>query len=310
MPIAAARQDDMAPRFHKKDKSIEAGLRRMACGQIDKALAIANSAALSPDRRIHKIRQKCKTMRGLIRLVRPVFAGYGPANREFRDISRRLSGTRDAAVLIGTFEDLASEDDGAGALSGRNLAAIRAALKATLDCGDQAEKLLATCVHRLVEAHGHAARWEVGADGWAAIGPGLQQTYRDARQALALTAQGSDPDASHDWRKQVRYHAIHVGMLRPMHPGPLKAREQALVRLGDWLGEAHDMEVLLEAMAAAPGRFGGIVSATTLARLARRRKERLHRKALEAGAALFAEKPRVLVAQWGDWWRAWKAEGD
>jgi hypothetical protein len=123
------------------------------------------------------------------------------------------------------------------------------------------------------------------------------------------TAAGGDPQVSHDWRKQVKYHAAHVRLLMALRPHALRARYRQLGKLGDELGEAHDMEMLLETLAASPRRFGGIVSVTALAALARKRKARLDRKALQIGEALFAEKPRVLVAHWGGWWRAWK-DGD
>jgi hypothetical protein len=294
----------MTPRFRHADTSVQAAVRRIACAQIDAGLAAVTDPGMSPARKVHRLRQQCKALRALVRLVRPAFDGFVPADREFRDISRSLSGTRDAAVLIGTVERLAA--DGAPAPARFDLAAIRAALHATLDSDAAVAERLRACEHRLVEAHGHAARWELAAEGWEAIGPGLERTDREAREAMRQTAAGGDAQASHDWRKQVKYHAGHVRLLVSLRPHLLRARHRLLDKVGDLLGEAHDMEILLDALAANPRRFGGIVSVTTLAALARRRKARLDHKALRLGEALFAEKPRVLAARWGGWWRDWK----
>jgi hypothetical protein len=297
----------MTPRFRRTDRSVEAAVRRIACAKIDAALAAATDPALSPGRKVHKLRQQCKALRGLVRLVRPAFDGFDLADREFRDISRSVSGARDAAVLIATVEALATEPE---AMPTRvDLTAIRLALHARLDSDTVIAERLGACAHRLVEAHGHAAHWEMTGKGWDVIGPGFERTYRDARDAMRETAAGGDPQASHNWRKQVKYHAAHVRLLMALRPHFLHPRYSQLNKLGVQLGEAHDMEMLLDALAASPRRFGGIVSVTALAGLARRRKARLDRKALRLGETLFAEKPRVLVARWGGWWRAWK-DGD
>ncbi|MDP3895474.1 MAG: CHAD domain-containing protein, partial [Mesorhizobium sp.] len=100
------RQDAMAYCFVKSDRTIEMGVRRIALEQIDAALEAAGPDAARDDR-IHRLRKGCKKLRGLIRMVRPVFDGYAVENAAIRDAAAGLSGARDAEVMIATLDMLA-----------------------------------------------------------------------------------------------------------------------------------------------------------------------------------------------------------
>ena len=78
----------MAYRFSVTDRSVQAGVRRIACEQIDKAIAEIENTELPLDETIFQIRKRCKKIRGLLRLVRPSFDGYARENAIFRDAAR------------------------------------------------------------------------------------------------------------------------------------------------------------------------------------------------------------------------------
>ncbi len=59
-------------------------------------------------------------------------------------------------------------------------------------------------------------------------------------------------------------------------------------------------------MARAPARFGGIMTATQLAGLARLRVARLDRQTQRLGETLFDRKPERLAERWGAWWEEWR----
>ncbi len=85
----------MAYRIKKGDKSVQAGLRRIADEQIGRALGEIDDDDLDFAEKVHQVRKRCKKLRGLIRLVRPAFDDYSAENGAFRDAAQMLSGVRD-----------------------------------------------------------------------------------------------------------------------------------------------------------------------------------------------------------------------
>ncbi len=237
----------------KRKESIAAGFRRIAREEARKALD-ASTGDGPVDERIHDARTRCKKLRGLLRLIRPHFGGfYRRENAFLRDAARSLSIARDAAVVQKAFGDLARRDR----LQGKVFEAVRAALPTTAGpAGDDAARLTAFAesmrpfLSRLNE-------FEFDADGFRAIADGLTETYRDGRRAMSKALDGGADAERHGWRKQVKYHWHHVRLLRNVWQPLMEARGEELSRLGDLLGDDHDLAVLSqiidEASALEPG---------------------------------------------------------
>jgi len=99
-----------------------------------------------------------------------------------------------------------------------------------------------------------------------------------------------DPLLLHEWRKQTKYHALQARLLRTMFPEVLMDRLVAARRLSDVLGEAQDIEVVVEASrdwAEAPEGFFDVLEERRLALIA---------EAVAAGDKLFRDKPKDWVA--------------
>ncbi|MDH3264343.1 MAG: CHAD domain-containing protein, partial [Paracoccaceae bacterium] len=88
----------MAFQFERDDKTVQAGVRRIAREDVDAALAILDDASSPLAERVHEARKAVKKLRGLIRLVRQGFAGYDAENAALREAGRSLSGLREAEV--------------------------------------------------------------------------------------------------------------------------------------------------------------------------------------------------------------------
>lgn len=143
-------------------EAVEAGIKRMAREQVDKALTEINTRQFSHQRRGHQVRKRCKKVRALARLVRPVLGDqYAEINAQFRDLARTLSDLRDAHALVEAFDAVTAD--------------AREALQ----------------VSRVgIET------WHVETQGFDAVSVGLGKTYRRAREAMAA-AQGN-PTAERD----------------------------------------------------------------------------------------------------------------
>ncbi|MBT2186623.1 CHAD domain-containing protein [Sphingobium nicotianae] len=286
-------------RFEEADGTVEAGLKRIGGEQIDAALVAIRSRELETGRIVHEVRRRGKAVRALIRLVRPEFAAFDGENAAFRDIGRSISGARDSMVLIDTLDALAGEDD---KLDPDAVRRLRRRLAQPPEKARPLRQVLDECEERLVAARVRAAGWTLTADDWQAIGGGFARTLKAARTAMKDLAKTGDPACSHEWRKQVKYHAHHMRLLRDVGPGPAQTRATRSMALADMLGERHDLDVFMAMLAAQPRRRGDAEMLERLARLARKRSAKLDSKARKLGKDLFGEKPHKLVGKWAERW--------
>jgi len=96
----------MAYRFERDHTTVQKGVRKIAVDLIEDALECASAKRADVHEIVHAIRKDCKKLRGLIRLVRPVFNDYRAENTAFRDAGRKFSVLRDCGVLIETYDSL------------------------------------------------------------------------------------------------------------------------------------------------------------------------------------------------------------
>jgi len=301
----------MAYRFQFDDRSVEAGLRRIALDQIDRALAEIDDPALEPHATVHQVRKRCKKLRGLVRLVRPAFGGYKAENAAARDAARALSGLRDTEALIEAYDALVARYG--EEVDRRAFAPVRRRLtlrQQEAADGADVERALAAVRDDMAAARERAAGWRLDEveNGFDALAGGLAKTYRRARKAMAGAREAPTEETVHEWRKRAKYHWYHARLLAPMWPGPMRAHRDAAKRLSDMLGDHHDLAVLRRTVAGDRAAFGPAAAVTRFERLAARRQGELEAEGFALGARLLAEPPKALARRWGAYWNAWGAE--
>ncbi|MCJ2188741.1 CHAD domain-containing protein [Novosphingobium beihaiensis] len=298
----------MAYRFRLGDRTVKRAVHRIACEQIDGALAAI--AGKPRDKAIHEVRKACKKLRALLRLVRPGFPGYSYENTAFRDIARLLAFTRDARVMLDTFDLLlagAPEDfDRAQALF------LRAHFAQALEqpgVEDAADARLEEVRGLLRLARERALGWTLEQEGWDALGPGLGKVLDQAGRARRAVARNPGAAQYHELRKRMKYHWYHTRLLEPVWPELMKPRAAELSRLADLLGLHHDICMFEQRLETClPGsRYGH--SAAALRGLAADRRKQLERDTAPAVAKLLAQETEALMDHWGRLWAVWRAGG-
>jgi CHAD domain-containing protein len=295
-------------RFSKSDSSVEAGLRRIACEQIDKALASLEATGDARPKAVHDVRKRCKKVRGLLRLVRPSFSRYAQENAAFREAAGLLSGARDAKVLQDTFDAVTADAQDRSAL-----ASVRDALvqgKRAFQADGDLDAQFGQARGILLAARERAQNWSLADEGWGALDAGVSKTHRRARKAMRKAARKPDGERHHEWRKWVKYHLYHARLLRCIWPEQMKHRAREANELAELLGDHHDCHVLEQTIRADPDTFGSGDAARTVITLASRRGALLEEQAHRLGARLLADRPDALVGRWGEWWQTWRSEGD
>lgn len=295
----------MGYRFRHDDDSVETGFRRIAGEQLGRAVAALEDDGALHDG-VHDARKRIKKVRGLLRLVRPVFKGFARENAGLRDAARTLSGLRDHAAMIETLDRLAARYP--ERIDGRRMVPLRRALEARRDeaagANDLADRI-AAFRDVLREATARTEDWRLKAEGWEALGAGLAQVYGQGRAAMAVahkTARGED---FHAFRKRVKDHGYHARLLAPVWPVLMEPYAALVDDLGEVLGEQHDL------VAFAPVVAGSVLAPETRAGLEELvvwERRRLEARALVIGARVYAERPKAMARRMGAWWAAWAAD--
>lgn len=281
-------------------RGVEGQVRRIAGDQLTSAIEEADKGEDDFDKTVHRLRRRCKKLRGLLRLVRPVFRDFSQENGVFRDAAGSLSRTRDAAVMIATFEALVAEAEPAGAVVEK----VRQVLKGRMGAmPDDAEKreMLAAFRDVMGAALARTHEWRIKGKGFEVLEHGLEDTYRRMRKGLDGALDEHSTEAFHDWRKDTKYHWHHVNLLQSTAPDLLAGRKALLDQLGELLGDHHNLAVLGEETARMAGteRLGDMI---------RERQTRLAEQAFTLGRQLTAERPGTLRARFEDYWRLLPAE--
>jgi hypothetical protein len=161
------------------------GIRRIVAEELDDAVAGLRTGD-DRDTAIHEARKSLKKARSALRLARTDLptSTRRTENEAMRDASRRLSGARDAQVMLDTLESLvhaipAPPNDEVRSL-GRELVARRAELASQLE-GDTG--LLEDVAGELEAIRGRVESWDLGDQRWGSIAGGAEIIHDRGRAA-------------------------------------------------------------------------------------------------------------------------------
>jgi len=281
--------DDIIPyRFLPEDDSVGSGIRRIACEQIDGALASIDDKEADRAKAVHDLRKRCKKLRGLVRLVRPAFRHYQEEDEAFRDIAGLFGGLRDAEVVRAIFEKLVEHhadrfDPSAIEFTRRQLTEAAAE-----DAAAKASEPFDEAGQRLSEARRRVLDWRLDDDGWNTPRRGLLKTYARARKAMKRAAEEPGGEHYHAWRKAVKYHWYHSRLLRAAWPRELRPRADLAFELSEVLGEYHDLFVMERHLADKAPSIGS--HSADINEFARRRRAKLERRAFRLGKRLLGDR--------------------
>jgi hypothetical protein len=131
---------------------------------------------------------------------------------------------------------------------------------------------------------------------------GLRSTYSRARAEMAAAYRRPSAERFHDWRRHVRYHALHASLLRDVCGRVAASRARRAGDLAETLGVEHDLAVLGSLLMDRPAPFGGTRSVAPLLDLIERRRTELRTAARPAGKRLFAARPAEVTNRFTRRW--------
>jgi CHAD domain-containing protein len=296
----------------KSGESVPEGVRRIAREEIDSAAAeLSAKRGAARDEGIHEARKGVKKVRALLRLMRPELgAAYRAESDALRDIGHTLSEFRDAGAMIETFDNV--RERYGGEKEAARLGPVRRGLiasKRTAERSGGIDAVLKKTAAALDRIGKRVKTWPLAENGFAAIAPGMEETFRRGRKALKAARKHPKPESYHEWRKRVKDHWYHVRLVENLWTDVLQAYERSLKDLETWLGEDHNLVLLRERVAAEPARYGSAKTVSLFLSLIDRFQMELRENALSAGERIYSERPREFIRRTQALWEAWEAQG-
>lgn len=286
-------------------------VRRIAREQIDRALGEIDDASLERGPTVHSVRKRCKKLRGLLRLVRkPLGKAYKRENACFRDASKSLADLRDAEVMVETHDALMERFGDEVRRS--SFAPVKGKLTRRLNelVGEEqdVDERLAAFRAEMVAARERVADWPLDPAGFKPLAKGLRKTYRRGRKAMRRALRRERGKDFHQWRKRVKYHWYHLRLLEDCWPAVVGAREEALDRLSDLLGDEHDLSVFRHRVTGGSIEIADESRREALLALVDRRQSELRDQAKRVGRRVFSRDEHRLAEEMAGYWKVWRRE--
>jgi len=286
----------MSYRFKASDTSMTDGLRRIAAEEFALIAAARTDRALAPERKVHEARKGTKRLRALVRLAAPAFPQARQEIAALREAAGLLSALRDQGALVEALDTLTLPEGPAPGLRAA-LNTDRAVSRAEI------KRLLSEFNTRIDAIETRALGWSLTEDGWGALSPGLERSYRRLVRAQASARQTKSEDDVHDWRKRAKDHWYHTLLLRgafpPVMDGYARAAEQVCNDLGDW----RDLGLLELAAAKLPAHLLAKADAEAAGEVITLSRRRALRRALRTARRLTSEAPHAYSARLMAWWK-------
>jgi adenylate cyclase len=284
---------------------LEAGLIHVATAQVDVAAdALQGRDAEAIDKAVHTARKAFKRGRALVRVARDGL-GHEVAERDndaFREAGRKLSGARDAQVVVETLAALAKRypDE----LTDERIAKLTEALEQQFAAADAAARSDAGAVAEVLEVlhglRGDLATWSLGDEPAEVLARGFERIHKRGRTMLAATRSKQSGDELHteefhDLRKRAKdlWHAAEL--LEIAAPKRMVALATHAHDLADHVGDDHDLAVLAGHVDHHPECFDDPADAELLQAVIEKRRRKLQRKALRVADEIYDGKPTLLV---------------
>jgi len=280
---------------------LEAEVRAIAESEIERCFQAAATVGVDVP---HEIRKHCKKLRALFRLVRPAFPAYRAEQCAARDAGRELTMVRDITAHREALQRLRARDPARYGIAQLDAAEAWLAQLQQSTAASRGQVRAVQHALRLLDAQRQrAATWKLDACDFPAVADGFVRAYAAAREALSQARRTPSAAHLHELRKRIKYHRLHLELLRTLWTRPISAAVLEAEDVGELLGQHHDLHMLVPALCD-PARGPARLDVHWLERLVHPELRRLERRALRGAQCVLADKPRCLHARYHTFWDA------
>jgi CHAD domain-containing protein len=286
------------------------GIKRVIAARIDEAVAhLRGEADTDAAEGVHEARKDIKKIRSALRLVRDSIGDdvWRLENDHYRACARRLSGFRDAEILVEALDGLAERF---GEMAGERFDRLRQELdrenRAAYEDGT-IERAMASAAAELDAGRSRIDALPLKGDGWDPIGPGIQRSYRRGRKRLRGVEEEASVTNLHELRKRVKDLWYQLRLIRDADPDMLSPLADHAHDLSDHLGDDHDLALLRDQVQRRPAAFANAGDQRHLLKEIDQRRGELQFAAISLGRRIYADKPKKFTKRLASHWEAWRA---
>ena len=234
----------------RSTESIAKGLRRLAREELSSISTHLDGAAPPSDDAIHEIRKSVKKTRAILQLIG---ADNGPGlarNAKRLDaINRRLSGLRDADVMLETLHRLRAAHR--RILNERCFARVHRRLSSHKKSMMRAARRKGTwrrVGQSVRKIRQDARQWKPEHRQFGSLAARIRLSHRRGRRAMARARKRQRAADFHEWRKQIKTLWYELRLVEGCSPR-IRRDVKALHRAEEWLGNEHNIVVLCDELA-------------------------------------------------------------
>lgn len=295
------------------------GLKRLTLKEMDNAVSRFYDGEETFPIAVHEARKSTKRIRSVLRLLRREVGEkvYSFEDAAMREASRLIAPARDATARV-EMMDVIDRIYG-HLLVPDALSETRARLESNRQRIHTRTMEDPEIVVRVVEiferAHGRYSNWPIDPaardiygvgirDSFEAIGPGFSDTYATGRERMVDAYRHNSAEKFHEWRKSVKYLRHQMELLTPLWPEVVVGMAITLERVGELLGQDHDLAMLLESLEADGNLCPDPVQRSLIRALANQRRSDLQTAARILGRRVFAEEPVSIAGRFDVYWES------
>jgi CHAD domain-containing protein len=284
------------------DEPLRAGLLRVGDGLIQNAVDRIRYPTSDRAGDVHLVRVTIKRLRALLRLIRPMITErvFAQENTRLKKAAWRLSLARDSDVARQTLATLPVSSDRDAVAS--VLAGFSNNDESPIEISKAMNEIELDLEQTRLEFH----QIRISGQEWEAIGPGLEDVYRQCRKRMRSALRQGDDEAFHKWRIRVKNLYYELQMLQPVWPDRLVKMVADLRQLEEKIGADHDLVVLKQSLLKTPDAFGGIKAVEHVVGPLNEKSKQLRREAEPLGKAILDQTSRRFVRELGQYWSKWR----
>jgi CHAD domain-containing protein len=308
-------RDGSAPEFDSDTyrllagEQVGAGIKRVVRSRVDDAIAqLRGEAGTDPAEAVHEARKDIKKIRSALRMVRDEIGDdlWQHENQHYRECARRLSGFRDAEILVEALDGLAERF---GQPARERFDRLRRELdheNRTAHEEGEVERAMASAAVELEAGRPRIDSLPIHGDGWNLIAPGIHRSYRRGRRRLRDVEEEASVTNLHELRKRVKDLWYQLRLIRDADPEMIGPLSDHAHDLSDHLGDDHDLALLREQVQRRSAAFADPADQRHLLEEIDQRRGELQFAASSLGGRIYAEKPKRFTKRLKKRWGAWR----
>jgi CHAD domain-containing protein len=283
-----------------EDEPVGPGIRRILHAQVDDAVAqLRGEAGNEPAEAIHEARKDMKKIRSALRLVRDAIGddAWRRENDHYRDVARKLSGFRDAEILVESLDGLRERF---GPAARERSEALRTQLEEenqTAHDDGTIDRTMAGAAAELIALRSSLDELDLDGDGWELIAPGIHRSYRRGRKRLRSVEEEASVTNLHEFRKRVKDLWYQLRLIRESDKPMIGALADHAHDLSDHLGDDHDLALLREEAQRRRDVFASPADQRHLIQEIDQRRGELQFAAISLGERIYGDKPKKFTAR-------------